>query len=55
MVVSLYLGVGLDLKPIIAEMTLHAETEDGCRVVVANLFLLGIVPYACHASVQWAV
>lgn len=38
-----YLGICMDLDPIITQMTLHSELQYGRTIVLANLFLLGIV------------
>jgi hypothetical protein len=45
-----HLGVGLNFKPAIAEMTFAAEGVDGSRIICADFLLLGIVPDA-HANV----
>ena len=41
----LYLGVGLDLKVTVTQVTLHSELEDGCGVIVAHFALFCIVAH----------
>ena len=40
-----YLGISLNLKVVITQVTLHSKLEDWSGVVVTHLTLLGIVPH----------
>lgn len=42
---QIHLGICLNLKVTITEVTLHSELEDWCAVVLADLGLLGIVSH----------
>lgn len=49
--VCIYLGVCLNLKVTVAQVTLHSELVDGGGVVVTHLCLLGIIAYP-HTHVR---